>query len=181
MLDEIIEKKMLQANGAFAIWPANSDGDDIVVYEDESRQKELGRFYHLRQQEVKKEGSPNYCLSDFVAPVESGRKDYFGAFAVTAGVGIEKWLAAYRADHNDYKAIMLEALADRLSEAFAELLHEKVRKEYWGYAANENLTLAELFTSITRESARAGLPGLSEHHEKENLFRMLPAEELGMT
>jgi 5-methyltetrahydrofolate--homocysteine methyltransferase len=182
MLDEIIEKKMLQANGAFAIWPANSDGDDIVVYEDESRQKELGRFYHLRQQEVKKEGSPNYCLSDFVAPVESGRKDYFGAFAVTAGVGIEKWLAAYRADHNDYKAIMLEALADRLSEAFAELLHEKVRKEYWGYAANENLTLEELF-HVDYQGIRPalGYPACPEHHEKENLFRMLHAEELGMS
>ena len=132
MLDRMDHEKMVQANGVFGIWPANADGDDIVIYEDETRQKEIGRFYHLRQQEAKKPGSPNYCLSDFIAPIESGITDYFGAFAVTGGVGIEKWMKHFRDDHDDYNAILLEALADRLSEAFAEVLHEQVRKEYWG-------------------------------------------------
>ncbi|MDD4109041.1 MAG: methionine synthase [Prolixibacteraceae bacterium] len=143
-LDEITEKKMLQANAAMGLWPANSAGDDIILYTDESGNTETGRFYHLRQQERKKEGSPNLCLSDFVAPADSGIIDYCGGFATTAGIGIEPWLEKFRKDHNDYKAIMLEALADRLSEAFAEMLHEKVRKEYWGYAPDENLANGEL-------------------------------------
>ncbi len=182
MLDEIEEKKMVQANGAFGIWPANANGDDIVVFEDESRQKEIGRFYHLRQQEVKKHGAPNYCLSDFVAPVESGKADYFGAFAVTAGVGIEKWIQQYKDQHDDYRAIMLEALADRLAEAFAELLHEKVRREYWGYAPDEKLTMEEIFHAGYQGIRPAmGYPACPEHYEKGNLFVMLDAEKLGMS
>lgn len=182
MLDQMAEKKMVQVNGVFSIWPANADGDDIVVYEDETRNKELGRFYHLRQQEAKKAGSPNYCLSDFVAPVASGKTDYFGAFAVTAGVGIEKWMKQYRDDHDDYNAILLEALADRLAEAFAELLHEQVRKNYWGYVPEENLSLEEMF-HVDYQGIRPaiGYPACPEHHEKGNLFAMLNAEELGMT
>ena len=182
MLDQMTEKKMVQVNGVFSIWPSNADGDDIVVYEDEKRQKEIGRFYHLRQQEVKKAGSPNYCLSDFVAPLESGKTDYFGAFAVTAGVGIEKWMKHFHDDHDDYNAIMLEALADRLAEAFAEVLHEKVRKEYWGYVPDENLTLEQMF-HVDYQGIRPalGYPACPEHHEKGNLFNMLKAEELGMT
>ena len=182
LLDEIIEKKMLQANGAFAIWPANSDGDDIVVYTDETRRMELGRFHHLRQQEIKKGEAKNFCLSDFVAPAATGIKDYFGAFAVTTGIGLEPWLKQYRADHNDYKAIMLEALADRLSEAFAELLHEQVRKQYWGYAPDENLTLEEMF-HVDYQGIRPalGYPACPEHHEKGTLFKLLRAEDLGMS
>jgi len=182
MLDRMTEEKMVQVNGVFSIWPSNSDGDDIVVYKDENRKEEIGKFYHLRQQEVKKAGSPNYCLADFVAPVESGKADYFGAFAVTAGVGIEKWMKHFRDDHDDYNAIMLEALADRLAEAFAELLHEKVRKEYWGYVPDEKLTLEEMF-HVDYQGIRPalGYPACPEHHEKGNLFNMLNAEDIGMT
>jgi 5-methyltetrahydrofolate--homocysteine methyltransferase len=182
MLDQMTEQKMVHVNGVFSIWPANADGDDIIIYENENRKKEIGRFYHLRQQEVKKAGSPNYCLADFVAPVESGKADYFGAFAVTAGVGIEKWMKHFRDDHDDYNAIMLEALADRLAEAFAELLHEKVRKEFWGYVPDEKLTLEEMF-HVDYQGIRPalGYPACPEHHEKGNLFNMLNAKEIGMT
>jgi len=182
MLDRMDREKMVQANAVFGIWPANADGDDIVVYDNETSKKEIGRFYHLRQQEAKKPGSPNYCLSDFVAPIDSGITDYFGAFATTAGVGIEKWMQQFRDDHDDYNAILLEALADRLSEAFAELLHEKVRKEYWGYAANEKLSLEEML-HVDYQGIRPaiGYPACPEHHEKGNLFAMLKAEELNMS
>ncbi|WP_299578432.1 methionine synthase [uncultured Sunxiuqinia sp.] len=182
MLDEIIEKKMLQANGIYAIWPAHTEGDDIVLFEDEARSKELGRFYHLRQQEKKREGSPNFCLSDFVAPKEIDQTDYCGAFAVTAGIGIEKWMAEYKADHDDYKAIMLEALADRLAEAFAELLHEKVRQEYWAYAPDEKLSWDDIL-KVKYQGIRPamGYPACPEHHEKENLFNILGAEKIGIT
>lgn len=182
MLDLIIEKKMLQANGVFCIWPANSQGDDIIIYQDETKVRETGRFFHLRQQEEKKQGLANLCLSDFVAPLESGRTDYFGAFAVTAGIGIEKWMKKYRDDNDDYSAILLEALADRLAEAFAEVLHLKVRKEYWGYAPQENLTLEQMFR-VEYQGIRPalGYPACPDHHEKGNLFKMLGAEELGIT
>lgn len=182
MLDRMEAEKMVQANAVFAIWPANSDGDDIVVYADETRQKQVGRFYHLRQQEAKRPGLPNYSLSDFVAPVESGRTDYFGAFATTGGVGIEKWLKQFRDDHDDYNAILLEALADRLAEAFAELLHLQVRKDYWGYVPDENLTLEEMF-HVDYQGIRPalGYPACPEHHEKGNLFKMLQADEIGLS
>ncbi|HAQ21429.1 MAG TPA: methionine synthase [Prolixibacteraceae bacterium] len=181
MLDHMDKEKMVQVNGVFGIWPANADGDDIVIYENENREKETGRFYHLRQQEVKKPGSPNYCLSDFVAPVESGKTDYFGAFAVTGGVGIEKWMKHFHDDHDDYNTIMLESLADRLSEAFAELLHEQVRKEYWGYIPEEKLTLEQMF-HVDYQGIRPaiGYPACPEHHEKGNLFKLLNAGEIGM-
>jgi 5-methyltetrahydrofolate--homocysteine methyltransferase len=182
MLDEIIDKKMLTANGVVGIWPANSDGDDIILYADETRSEELGRFYHLRQQEKRKPGTSYYCLSDYVAPLESGRADYCGGFAVTAGLGIEKWKQQYKEEHNDYKIIMLEALADRLSEAFAEYLHLIVRKELWGYAPKENLALQELL-HVDYQGIRPapGYPACPEHSEKENLFKMLKAEEIGIT
>ncbi len=181
-LDEIIEKKMLQANAVFGIWPANADMDDIVLYEDETRQKEVGRFYHFRQQEKKKEGLANFCLSDFVAPLESGKIDYCGGFATTAGIGIEKWKEQYIKNNDDYHAIMLEALADRLSEAFAEKLHELVRKEYWGYVPEENLLLEDLL-KVKYQGIRPalGYPACPEHSEKENLFQLLKAQEVGIT
>lgn len=181
MLDEIIEKKMLQANATFGIWPANADGDDIILFKDENRQTEVGRFYHLRQQEKKKGEVGNLCLSDFVAPVESGKPDYAGGFATTAGIGIEPWKDKFRKDHNDYKAIMLEALADRLSEAFAELLHLRVRKEFWGYAPDENLSHDDLL-KVKYQGIRPalGYPACPEHSEKENLFNLLKAEEAGI-
>jgi len=181
-LDEIIDKKMLQANAALGIWPANADVDDVVLYADEQRSEEIGRLYNLRQQEKKKGGSPNLCLSDFVAPLESGKIDYCGGFATTAGIGIEKWKDQFRKDNNDYKAIMLEALADRLSEAFAELLHLEVRKNYWGYAPDENLSIDEIL-KVKYQGIRPalGYPACPEHSEKKNLFNLLRAEEVGMS
>jgi 5-methyltetrahydrofolate--homocysteine methyltransferase len=181
-LDEIIEKKMLQANAVFGIWPANADGDDVILYENETRQKEIGRFYHIRQQEKKKEGLSNFCLSDFVASLESGKIDYCGGFATTGGIGIEKWKDQFRAEHNDYKAIMLEALADRLSEAFAEWLHLEVRKNYWGYVPDENLSMDDLL-KVNYQGIRPaiGYPACPEHSEKENLFNLLKAEEVGIS
>ncbi len=181
-LDEIIEKKMLQANAAFGIWPANTAGDDVILFEDESRTNEAGRFYHFRQQEKKKDNKPNLCLSDFVAPLESGKADYVGGFATTAGIGIEKWKNMFLKDHNDYKAIMLEALADRLSEAFAELLHLRVRKEFWGYVPDENLSHEEIL-KVKYQGIRPalGYPACPEHSEKENLFKLLKAEQIGMS
>jgi 5-methyltetrahydrofolate--homocysteine methyltransferase len=181
MLDEMTERKMVKANGVIGLWPANSEGDDIILFADETRKVELGRFYHLRQQEKKKTGLANLCLSDFVAPVESGRADYCGAFAVTAGLGIEEWKEHYRKEHNDYKIIMLEALADRLSEAFAEHLHLLIRKELWGFAPNENLSLNELL-HVDYQGIRPapGYPACPEHSEKENLFKLLKAQEAGI-
>ncbi len=181
-LDEIVEKKMLQANAVFAIWPANADGDDVILYNNEKEQKEIGRFYHFRQQEKKKPGLANLCLSDFVAPVESGRIDYCGGFATTGGIGIEPWKEKYRKENNDYKAIMLEALADRLSEAFAEVLHLEVRKNYWGYVPDENLSLDDLL-KVNYQGIRPalGYPACPEHSEKQNLFNLLKAEEVGIT
>jgi 5-methyltetrahydrofolate--homocysteine methyltransferase len=182
MLDQIIQKKMLKANGVAGIWPANADGDDVILYTDELRKAELARFCFLRQQEKKKEGSPNFCLSDFVARRETGVEDYCGAFAVTAGIGIEKWKEQYAGEHNDYKIIMLEALADRLSEAFAEYLHLQVRKELWGYAPDENLTLQQLLKADYQGIRPApGYPACPEHSEKETLFTLLNAQEAGIT
>ncbi|MDX1284374.1 MAG: vitamin B12 dependent-methionine synthase activation domain-containing protein, partial [Draconibacterium sp.] len=181
-LDEIIEKKMLQANAAFGIWPANSEGDDVILFDAENPENEIGKFYHLRQQEKKKEGVANFCLSDFVAPKESGEIDYCGGFATTAGIGIEKWTAKFREENNDYKAIMLEALADRLSEAFAELLHLEVRKNYWGYVPDENLSLDEIL-KIKYQGIRPalGYPACPEHSEKENLFNLINAQDVGIS
>ena len=181
-LDEIIEKKMLQANAVFGIWPANADGDDIILYDNEISKIEIGRFYHLRQQEKKKDGAANFCLADFVAPVKSDKVDYCGGFATTAGIGIEKWKEEFRKDNNDYKAIMLEALADRLSEAFAELLHLQVRKNYWGYIPGENLSPDDLL-KVKYQGIRPaiGYPACPEHSEKANLFNLLKAEEVGIT
>lgn len=181
-LEEIIEKKMVQANAVWGLWPANASGDDIILWKDENRESEAGRFYHLRQQEKKKDGLANLSLADYVAPVNSGKIDYCGGFITTAGIGIEPWKEKYRKEMNDYKAIMLEALADRLSEAFAELLHEKIRKEYWGYAPDESLSQEEL-QRVRYQGIRPalGYPACPEHSEKENLFDLLRADEVGVS
>ena len=177
MLDRIQNEKILKVKGVFGFFPANSVGDDIEVYEDESCSKVIARFINLRNQ-VAKNNSPNYCLSDFIAPKESGRIDYIGAFAVTAGLGIEHYLQEFEKENDDYSSIMLKAIADRLAEAFTELLHQKIRKEYWGYAPEENLNLEELILEkYTGIRPAHGYPACPDHSEKQTLFKLLQAEK----
>ncbi|MCK5137638.1 MAG: methionine synthase [Bacteroidales bacterium] len=181
MLDEIINEKWLTANAVFGIFPSNAEGDDLMVYQDESRNRILTRFTNLRNQTKKEDNLPNLCLSDFVAPIDSGISDYMGAFAVTAGIGIEEKLKEFEADHDDYSAIMLKALADRLAEAFTELVHEEIRKNYWGYAENESLSIDGLFKEkYTGIRPAHGYPACPEHSEKEVLFNLLNAKKHGI-
>ena len=177
-LDEIIAKKMITAKGVFGIWPANSEGDDIELYTGEDRQTIIGKFHHLRQQQKRGANLPNYCLSDFVAPKNTGIADYCGGFAVTAGIGVAEWVEKFKSEGNDYQAILLESLADRLAEAFAERLHERVRKEFWGYTPDENLSTLDLI-NCKYQGIRpaAGYPACPEHSEKKVLFDLLGASE----
>jgi 5-methyltetrahydrofolate--homocysteine methyltransferase len=180
MLKRIVSEKWLAANGAYGLLPAASDGDDIVVYHDEKREAEAMRFHSLRQQNAKEAGRPNFALADFVAP----KNDYLGMFAVTTGIGCEPGdarLAAFEAAGDDYNAIMFKALADRLAEAFAEHLHERVRKEFWGYAPDERLSGEELVKEKYRGIRPApGYPACPDHREKTDIFRVLRAHEIGM-
>jgi 5-methyltetrahydrofolate--homocysteine methyltransferase len=181
MLDLIVQKKWLTANAVYGIYPANSIGDDIVLFTDESRTTELTRFINLRNQTKKEPGTPNLSLSDYIAPLESGKKDYLGVFANTAGVGIEERIKAFEDDHDDYSSIMIKALADRLAEAFTELLHTKIRKEIWGYAPDENLSTDELFREKYSGIRPAhGYPACPEHSEKETLFNLLKCGKYGI-
>ncbi len=178
MLDEIEEKNLIEAAAVYGLFPANSCGDDIVIYADEERSAELTRFTNLRQQEKFPKGLSNLCLSDFVAPLESGRIDYVGAFVATAGLGIEESLAKYAEDLDDYKSIMLKILADRLAEAYTELLHDRVRKQDWGYAPDEDLTIEEMLREKYQGIRPAfGYPSLPEHSEKQVLWDFLKVEE----
>jgi 5-methyltetrahydrofolate--homocysteine methyltransferase len=182
MLRQIVAGRWLAASGAVVLLPANSVGDDIEMYGDESRAKVALVWRNLRQQSQRPPGKPNYCLSDFVAPKESGVKDYLGAFAVTAGLGIERKLAEFEANKDDYAAIMLKALADRLAEAFAEWLHRKVRRELWGYARDEALDPAALIREEYRGIRPApGYPACPDHAVKAPLFSLLRASEIGMS
>ncbi|MCA0891954.1 methionine synthase [Microbulbifer agarilyticus] len=179
MLADIIENKRLKARAVFGLWPANSDGDDIVVYTDENRTEERARLHQMRQQ-VLKRGGDGYCrsLADFVAPVGSGVADYVGGFAVTTGIGADELAAEYEAKHDDYSAIMVKALADRLAESFAEYLHREVRKEYWGYQAEEALSNEELIKEAYSGIRPApGYPACPDHTEKATLFKLLSAED----
>jgi 5-methyltetrahydrofolate--homocysteine methyltransferase len=174
MLNKIINEHWLTARAVIGFFPANSDGDDVVVYLDEKRQQIRETLHHLRQQNMKAPGRPNYCLSDFIAPVDSGLADYIGAFAVTTGIGIEEKLHEFEQDHDDYSCIMLKALADRLAEAFAEYMHEAVRKEYWGYAADESHDAAQLINEAYQGIRPApGYPACPDHTEKGKLFALL--------
>ena len=178
MLKQLIEEKWLQANGVIGFWPANSHVDDIVVYENEERNSIKTTLHHLRQQNKKTAGQANYCLSDFVAPVESGMSDFVGGFAVTTGIGIEEHVARFEANHDDYSAIMLKALADRLAEAFAERLHQRVRTEFWGYAQEESLSNEQLISEKYQGIRPApGYPACPDHTEKELLFELLQATQ----
>jgi len=179
MLDKIIAEKWLGNKAVVGIWPANAAGEDIEVYTDESRIKIAEKFFTIRQQQKKKEGLPNHSLVDFIAPKESGVKDYIGGFVVTAGIGIEEHIERFEADHDDYNSIMLKALADRFAEAFTELMHEKVRKEIWGYATEENFENEELIKESYKGIRPApGYPACPDHLEKPTLFKLLNAEKL---
>lgn len=174
MLDEIIAKKQLKAKGVFGIFPANAVGEDVEIYEDDERNIVKTTFHMLRQQSEKRAGQSNKSLVDFVAPKESGIKDYFGCFAVTTGIGMEHLVETYQREHDDYKMIMAKALADRLAEAFAEYLHEQIRKEYWGYAPEEQFDNQELIKESYQGIRPApGYPACPDHTEKETLFELL--------
>ena len=178
MLQQIISEEWLSARAVVGFFPANSENDDVIVYSDETRLQRLKTLHHLRQQNIKAPGRPNYCLSDFIAPKDSGIADYIGAFAVTTGIGIEQKLQQFADDHDDYSAIMLKALADRLAEAFAEYLHQVVRKEYWGYAENEELDSGQLINEAYKGIRPApGYPACPDHTEKGKLFELLSVTE----
>jgi 5-methyltetrahydrofolate--homocysteine methyltransferase len=183
MLERIVKGRWLTANGVFGLWPANSIGDDIEIYADAKRDRVLMTWHNLRQQSEKPAGNPNQCLADFVAPKDSGQEDYVGAFAVTAGIGIDAKVREFEAQNDDYSAIMVKALADRLAEAFAEHLHYRVRTEYWGYAAAEKLSNAELVAEKYRGIRPApGYPACPDHTEKGDLFNLLDAgKNAGLT
>ncbi|GAB3351606.1 methionine synthase [Lysobacter tyrosinilyticus] len=173
MLKRIVDEKWLTAKAVFGLWPANSSGDDLVV--DVEGKPE--RLCFLRQQVDKPADRPDFCLADFVAPQGSGKQDWIGGFAVTAGIGIEEHVARFEADHDDYNAILLKALADRFAEAFAEHLHQRVRKDFWGYASEETLDNDALIDEEYRGIRPApGYPACPEHSEKATLFRLLDAE-----
>jgi 5-methyltetrahydrofolate--homocysteine methyltransferase len=173
LLDKIVDEKLLRARAVYGILPANSVGDDVEVYTDDSRSSVRARFCFLRQQ---REGGPCRSLSDFIAPKETGLPDYLGAFAVTAGLGSQELAARYKAQHDDYNAIMSEALADRLAEAFAEYLHQRARID-WGYGKEEGLPVPELLKEKYRGiRPAAGYPACPDHTEKETLFRLLDVE-----
>ena len=182
MLDKIVAENWFEARGVVGLWPANAEGDDVVVYADENRDREIGRLHTLRQQMAKTEGKANLALADFVAPVGAGA-DYVGGFAVTAGHGEDEIVARFKAAGDDYSAIMASALADRLAEAFAEALHHKVRTELWGYAPDEGFD-AEALIGEKYQGIRPapGYPAQPDHTEKDTLFRLLDAEaETGIT
>jgi 5-methyltetrahydrofolate--homocysteine methyltransferase len=185
MLKRLIEGRWLQASGVVGFWPANTVGDDIVLYRDESRTEVAMTWYGMRQQTEKQmiDGvmRPSRCLADFVAPRDSGVKDYVGMFAVTAGLGIEKKEQYFLDDLDDYSAIMLKSLADRLAEAFAECLHERVRKDLWGYAAGETLSNEDMIAEKYRGIRPApGYPACPDHSVKRDLFDTLQCEDIGM-
>jgi 5-methyltetrahydrofolate--homocysteine methyltransferase len=178
MLDSIVAEKWVRASGVFGLFPANAvDGDSIEVYTDETRTAVRATLHQLRQQTEGRDGSPRKSLADFVAPKDTGLRDHVGAFAVTAGLGAMDRVVAFKKANDDYSAIMLEALADRLAEAFAERLHERVRKEFWGYAPDESMDnealIAEKYTGIR---PAPGYPACPEHTEKQTIWQLLDVE-----
>jgi 5-methyltetrahydrofolate--homocysteine methyltransferase len=177
LLKKIIDEKLLTAKGVVGFFPANSVGDDIEIYTDENRSSTIATIHTLRQQAEKADLTPYYALSDFVAPKESAKQDYFGAFAVTTGIGIEKMVEEFEKNHDDYNSIMVKALADRLAEAFAERLHQIVRKEIWAYSKNETLSNEELIKEkYTGIRPAPGYPACPDHTEKRTLFDLLNVE-----
>jgi 5-methyltetrahydrofolate--homocysteine methyltransferase len=178
LLDELIEKKMVTAKGVIGLFRANSVGDDVELYTDTSGQEVVATLRFLRNQEKKEPGIANLCLADFVAPKDSGRTDYLGGFTVTAGAGIEEWTKKFEQQLDDYRSILLKILADRLAEAFAERMHERVRKEYWGYAKDEKLNIGQILKEEYQGIRPApGYPACPEHSEKRTLFDLLRPEQ----
>lgn len=178
MLDDIIRKKMLLAKGIIGIYPCNSVGDDVEIYRDNSRKELVTTLHFLRNQEQKEEGKPNLCLADFIAPRETAQVDYLGAFVVTAGLGVKEWAEQFEQELDDYQAILIKVLADRLAEAFAERLHHQVRKEYWGYAKKEKLNVNEMLHEAYQGIRPApGYPACPDHSEKEILFDLLAVDK----
>jgi 5-methyltetrahydrofolate--homocysteine methyltransferase len=177
MLAHIVAERWFDPKAVIGFWPANAVGDDIRLYTGESRSEELATFHTLRQQISKREGRANVALSDFIAPAASGKPDYIGAFVVTAGAREEKLAERFAKANDDYRSILVKALADRIAEAFAERMHERVRREFWAYAPDENLTNDERITEAYRGIRPApGYPAQPDHTEKEALFRLLEAE-----
>jgi len=176
MLDRIVEEQWFRPRGVIGLWPANAVGDDIRVWADEGRDKELTTFRMLRQQQDKSGKRPNYCLTDFVAP--EGVADWIGGFAVTSGSQVHEISERFKKAGNDYDAIMVQALADRLAEAFAEYMHSRVRRELWGYAPDEDFSAEELIDEKYRGiRPAAGYPACPDHTEKRTLFDLLSAEK----
>ena len=184
LLREMTERKVLKAKAVIGFFPANSVGDDIELYGDDKRSEVVATFHFLRQQWDKSRQRANlptedFCLADFIAPKESGIADYIGAFVVTAGIGSDTYAASLESENDDYNAIMSRALADRLAEAFSERLHERVRKEFWGYARNESLDSSSLLREEYQGIRPAfGYPACPDHTENETLWKLLDAENL---
>lgn len=177
MLKRIVREKWLSAKGVVGIYPAQANGDSVEIFSTPTSAQPLETFHFLRNQEEKKDGFPNLCLSDFIAPKKSGITDYLGFFAVTTGHGIEKHIQTFEEDHDDYNAIMLKVLADRLAEAFAEKLHADVRKEIWGYAPDENMAINQILREKYRGIRPApGYPACPEHSEKKTIFHLMDVE-----
>ena len=183
MLDRIIKEGWLQAKAVIGFWEANSVNDDDIELGATGDSQQAIVLHHLRQQNQKAPGQPNYCLTDWIAPKSSGKTDYIGGFATTSGIGIEKWVEKFEKELDDYNAILLKSLADRFAEAFAERMHERVRKEFWGYAQNENLSNEELVHEDYKGVRPApGYPACPDHTEKAILWELLkPTETVGIT
>jgi 5-methyltetrahydrofolate--homocysteine methyltransferase len=183
MLRQLVDERWFNPKAVIGFWPANAVGDDIRLFTGESRVTPLATFHGLRQQLSKRDGKPNLCLSDFVAPIESGRADYVGGFVVTSGIEEVRIAERFERANDDYRSIMVKALADRLAEAFAERMHQRVRKEFWGYAADETFSNEDLIREEYRGiRPAAGYPAQPDHTEKETLFRLLEAERrIGVT
>jgi 5-methyltetrahydrofolate--homocysteine methyltransferase len=177
MLDRIVKEKWFTARATIGFWPANAEGDDIAVYADDSRRERIATLHTLRQQLEKREGRFNAALSDFIAPASSGVPDYIGGFVVTAGIGEDVVADRFRNANDDYSSILCKALADRLAEAFAERMHARVRREFWGYAPDETLPPDELILEKYQGIRPApGYPAQPDHTEKKTLFALLDAE-----